>query len=116
GLLELADLLFRRARERSLLVTEQLRFDQLLGNRRAVHLDEPLPRARAVAVNRPRDQFLADAALAQEHHRGVGWRGALHRLEDLPEGGTVPDDLVLRFHRELQLAVLAPQRAKLEAL
>ena len=64
GLLELADLLLGRARERSLLVPEQLGLDQLLGDRRAVHLDEPLAAAQAVAVDRARDQLLADAALA----------------------------------------------------
>ena len=64
GLLELADLLLGGAGERAFLVTEQLRLDQLLRNRRAVHLHEALAAAQAVAVNRPRDQLLADAALA----------------------------------------------------
>ena len=52
GLLELADLLLGRAGERSLLVAEQLRLDQLLGNRGAVDLHEPLAAAQAVAVDR----------------------------------------------------------------
>ena len=42
GLLELADLLFGRSGERPLLVPEQLRFDQLFGDRRAVDLNESL--------------------------------------------------------------------------
>ena len=46
GLLELADLLLGGAGERPLLVAEQLRLDQLLGNRGAVHLHE---RARGCA-------------------------------------------------------------------
>src|SRR5436309_2075534 len=50
GLLELADLLLGRAGERPLLVAEELRFDQLLGNRRAVDLDEALTRARTVPM------------------------------------------------------------------
>ena len=65
GLLELADLLLGRAGERALLVAEQLRLDQLLGNRGAVHLHEPLAAAQAVAVDGPRDELLADAALAR---------------------------------------------------
>src|SRR5579871_185143 len=40
GLLELADLLLGRAGERAFLVAEQLRLDQLLWNRRTVHLHE----------------------------------------------------------------------------
>ena len=59
GLLELADLLLGRAGERALLVAEQLRLDQLLGNRGAVHLHEPLAAAQAVAVDRARDELLA---------------------------------------------------------
>ena len=47
--------------------------DQLLGNRRAVHLSqESLPAAQAVAVNRACDQFLADAALTLDQDQGHG--------------------------------------------
>ena len=79
GLLELADLLLGGAGERPFLVAEQLRLDQLLGNRRAVHLHEPLAAAQAVAVDRPRDQLLADAALALDQHGRVGRRRAADR-------------------------------------
>src|SRR5687767_10496729 len=51
GLLELADLLLGRAGERTFLVAEQLRLDQLLRNRRAVHLNEALPASEAVAMD-----------------------------------------------------------------
>src|SRR5207247_844915 len=64
GLLELADLLLGGARERSLLVPEQLGLDQLLGDGGAVHLHEPLAAAQAVAMDGPRDELLADAALS----------------------------------------------------
>ena len=47
GHLELADLLLGRAGERAALVAEELRLDQLFGNRRAVDLHEPLLRAQA---------------------------------------------------------------------
>ena len=80
GLLELADLLLGRAGERALLVAEQLRFDQLLGNRGAVDLHEPLAAAEAVAVDRARDELLADAALAEQQHGRVGRRRALDRV------------------------------------
>ena len=85
GLLELADLLLGRAGERALLVAEQLRLDQLLGNRGAVDLHEPLAAAQAVAVDRARDQLLAGAALAEQQDGGVGRRGALDRVPDLPQ-------------------------------
>ena len=76
GLLELADLLLGRAGERALLVAEELRLDQLLGNRRAVDLHEPLAAAQAVAMDRARDELLADAALALDQHGRVGRRRA----------------------------------------
>ncbi len=79
GLLELADLLLGGAGERPLLVAEELRLDQLLGNRRAVDLDEPLAAAQAVAVDRARDELLADAALALDQHGRVGRRRAADR-------------------------------------
>src|SRR5205085_8868500 len=68
ALLELADLLLRCAGERSLLVAEELRLDQLLGNRRAVHLHEALAAAQAVAMNGPRDQLFADAAFTGDQY------------------------------------------------
>ena len=42
GLLELARLVFARAGERTFDVAEELALDQLLGDRRAIHLDERL--------------------------------------------------------------------------
>ena len=85
GLLELADLLLGGAGERPFLVPEELRFDQLLGNRRAVHLDEPLAAAQAVAMDRARDQLLAGAALALQQHGRVGRRRALDGIPDLAQ-------------------------------
>ena len=51
GQLEAPFLPLLRAGERALLVAEQLRFDQALGQRRAAHLDERLVRAQRVVVN-----------------------------------------------------------------
>ena len=86
GLLQLADLVFQRAGEAALAMAEQLAFDQLFGNRRAVHFDEGLAGARAGGVNRVRDQFLAGAALAENQHAAVG-------------GGHQRQLLAQRFHR-----------------
>ena len=76
-----------------------------------LHLHEPLPGARTVAMNRARHELLADAALAEQHHGGVGRRRALHRFEHRAQRRALADDLAFRLHRELQLAVLRPQLA-----
>src|SRR5207302_10204603 len=68
GQLELARLLAGRSRERASLVAEELRFEQLAGQRRAVDLDERLAAPRAPLVQRARDAFLADSALAAGGH------------------------------------------------
>ena len=60
-----------RASERTLDVAEQLRLEQLLGDRAAVDRDERLAGARAGPVDGARQQFLAGAALAEDHDAGV---------------------------------------------
>jgi hypothetical protein len=92
GELELAGLALRCAGERALLVAEQLRFEQVFGNRGAVDGDERSVVARAERVQRPREQLLAGAALALEQHRRVGGRRAVQRLRHLLQLGVVPDD------------------------
>jgi hypothetical protein len=76
GELEAAELLRVRPGEGALLVAEQLRFDQRLGDRRHVDGHERLPAALAPRVDRPRHQLLAGAALAGDQH-GRGRRGDL---------------------------------------
>src|SRR5262245_44767089 len=66
GELEAAELLGVRAGEGALLVAEQLRLDQRLGDRRHVDGHERLPAALAPRVDRPRYQLLAGAALARD--------------------------------------------------
>src|SRR5206468_11867116 len=68
--LDLADIRFDRASERAALVAEQLGFEQVLGNGRAVNRDE-LALATALLVHGAGEQLLAGAACAQEHHRYV---------------------------------------------
>ena len=65
-------------------------------------------------MNRPRHQLLADSALAEQQHGGIGRRGALHRLEHRPQRRALADDLVLRLHRELEIAVLGDELRLLE--
>ena len=87
GLLELADLPIGGAGERALLVAEQLRLDQLVGDRRAVDLHERAVAAQALAVDRARHQLLADAALAPDQHGGVGRRRLADRARAPPASG-----------------------------
>src|SRR5689334_6052099 len=54
--------------ERPSLVAEQLAFEELVPERRAVDRDEGPPRAAAVGVNRPGRQLFAGARLADDEH------------------------------------------------
>ena len=90
--LELAGLSLRRAGERAFLVAEQLRFEQRLGNRRAVDGDERTVRPRAERVERPREQLLAGAALSFEQHGGVGGSRAVQRHGHLLQLRIVADN------------------------
>ncbi len=86
GQLEAADPPPRRAGEGALLVAEQLADDDAGGERGAVDGDEqPLP-ARAELVDRPRDQLLARAGLAEDQHGAAG-------------RGDLPDRRTHRLHR-----------------
>ena len=91
--LELAGLARRRAGERALFVAEQLRLEQVLGDRRAVDRDKRSVGARAQRVQRSRKQLLAGAALAFEQHRRVGRRRAMQRHGDLLQLRIFADDL-----------------------
>ena len=98
---------------------EQLRFEQLLGDRAAVHRDEPALDAAAVVVDRARDQLLAGAALARDQHRAVGARDLRHDVEHAAQRAAVADDVleaVLRAQLALQRAVLGLEATVLDRL
>src|SRR5262249_13951321 len=80
----------------------------------AIHLNKTLTRSRTVAMDGPRHELFADAALAEEHDRRVGWRCPANGFEHLPERRALTDDFVFRFHRQLQLAVLLPELELIE--
>ena len=105
GLLELPDLPLGGAGERALLVAEQLRLDELFRNRRAVDLHEALAAARADAMDRARDELLADAALALQQHGRVR-RARLCRIASstFAQRRAVADHLIFRVD-------FLPQRA-----
>ena len=64
------------------LVSEQLGLEQVLGDRRAVDGDEAAL-AAALLVDGAREQFLAGAACAEQHHGHVGASHPLDGLGDL---------------------------------
>ena len=82
---------------------EQLALDQLLGNRRAVHLDECPAPAAAERVNRPRDELLAGPVLPVNQHAAVGRRRHRHLLAQLTHR------IALAHHR-LRAIDARPQR------
>ena len=69
GLLEPALAPRRRAGEGARLVAEQLRVDQLGGNRAAVDAAERAAAKRRVLVDRAGDDLLAGAGFAEQQHR-----------------------------------------------
>ena len=80
-----------RAGEGAALVAEELALDQVLGDRRAVDLDERLVAARRVLVQRARDELLAGAALAGDEHGGRRVGDALEHGVELEDGsGSAP--------------------------
>ena len=81
GLLEAADVRARRARECAGLMTEQLRLEQRLRERRAVDLDERLLPARREIMQARGDELFAGAALADHEHGLDELGGARHVLE-----------------------------------
>src|SRR5262249_18426286 len=115
--LEAPRLALVRPGERALLVTEQLRFDERVADRRGVHRDERPVAPRPHAVDRAGHQLLAGAALSSDEH---GARGG----GDLSDGPEEPLHLGMPAHdvvetgvaRELRPQVddLALQRALLE--
>ena len=69
------------AREGALLVAEQFRLDQRLGNRRAIDGHERLPGARPVVVDGAGQQFFARARLTQDQRGHVPPQQPRHPLD-----------------------------------
>ena len=62
------------------------------GNRREVHRDERRLGVARLAVNEPRQQLLAGAALAEDQHRRRQLRDLLHEIDDVAGHLARPDD------------------------
>ncbi len=81
GRLDQTDAPAGRAGERSFLMTEQLAFEQRLGQTGAIDRDERPLGAAARIVDRLRDELLAGAGLALQHGRRIGRSNAGHLFE-----------------------------------
>ena len=82
-LLELADASTDGAGEGAPLVAEELRFEERVGNRRAVQRDELLAGAVGLGMEVAGDDFLAGARLAGDHHAGVRRRDLIGQTQNL---------------------------------
>jgi len=91
GDFELTRLVAVRAGEAPLHVTEQLRFEQRVGQSCAVHGNERLGGARTRRVEGLRDELLPAPALTGDQDLRIRSRDAPHRVAQLGERGTVSD-------------------------
>ena len=95
GLLEPAFPACRGAGERTLLVPEQLRVDQLRRDRPAVDPAERPAAKRRVLVDRARDDLLAGAGLAEEQHRCGAPRHQLRPGHDRRQPGVAANQTLV---------------------
>src|SRR5689334_6617136 len=101
--LEQTGLVHTRAGERAAHMTEQLRLEQRLRDRRAIDPDERLAPARAGAVNRARNHFLAGPAFTCDQYGRVVLGDAGDERERLTHGTAFYDQAPLgRPHGELR--------------
>src|SRR5262245_39257162 len=105
GELEEAGFRATSVRESSAFIAEQLRFEQVFGNRGAVDIDERTARAGASPMNRAGDETLAGPCLAADQE----WRWASRaNPQDLLDAraqthdvGTIADDLAQGVHARI---------------
>ena len=96
----------RRAGERTALVTEELVFHEVLGERRTVHFDERPSAASASLVERAREELLANACLSFDQYGGVERSDLLDLPEDVAERVALAHDLIeVPRRRDLVLEV-----------
>ena len=82
------------ARERALLVAEQLALEEGLGQGRARHLHEGRRLRRAVLVDGLGEELLARPALSEQEHGGARGRYLAHALEHREHLRALPHEVV----------------------
>ena len=98
GLLEPSALVTVRVRETAAHVSEQFRFEQGIGQARAVDRDERALSSVAPLVDHARYDFFSNAALARNEDLGVGSSRALDLDFDVANRKTRSDELPLVIH------------------
>src|SRR5215471_17181716 len=93
---ELARVALGRAGEGALLVAEQDRLDEIVGNGPAIDRDERLRAPLAGAMDGARDQLLADTGLAFDQHRNDRARGLLGGADHGVHARAAGDDVAKR--------------------
>jgi hypothetical protein len=116
GELEEALLVFGRAREAALLVSEELALEEVLGHGRAVLRDEELVLAVGPVVHRARDELLARAGLALDEHRHARVDDLAQLLEEAPHRSGVADDRALPARLLALLEVAFSLRSRSSAI
>jgi len=90
---ETADLLSNGPGEGTLLMSEELAFQQIERDCRAAQRYERASPAPAYIVNGAGNHLFARACLSENQNRGIGWRHALYPREDEFKGSAVANDL-----------------------
>ncbi|OPZ08154.1 MAG: hypothetical protein BWZ10_02707 [candidate division BRC1 bacterium ADurb.BinA364] len=120
GQLEPALALRHGAGERSALVAEQLRLEQVVvGQRRAIDVEKRLAGARAGQMHRAGDQFLADAGFAGNQRQRVAGRQVADFVLDAPHRLALADQTgegLAGFELRSQKPVFVEQAALLQRL
>src|SRR4051794_10948228 len=111
GQLELAFAVIDRAGERAFAMSEQLRLDQLLGDRGAVDVDEWMLGALRETVQRPRNDFFSTAVLAGDEHAAVRRRGGAHLFIELLHRIALADQQLFQREMAVKIAHLIAQLA-----
>ena len=102
GRFESSETSLQRARERALLVAEELRRDERGRDGRAVHANERASGPMRLLVDGSRDQLLAAAGFAQDQDRGIGGGDLVDQREHASQGRRRPDDF-LEHRRAIDL-------------
>jgi hypothetical protein len=109
GYFEPPFLLTERSGECSLLVPEQLAFQQRLCQRGAINCHERLIGAFAVLMQGAGGQFFPGAALAGDEHRRIGGRGFGNKLINLLHRRAFANHVVFNIDVRAQTLILALQ-------
>ena len=72
---------------------EQLVFDDVVGDGRAVDLDEPLVLPQALLMDEPGGQLLAGSVFARDQHPAVGRRDLSDLLAEPPDRVALPHEV-----------------------